>query len=81
MQQAEDFSLIRSYRRVDVIVIKLLSWLAKKFGRDVETGHLPDLRLTYQEMAEMLLIQAIVSQQAIVQLLAKHDRHPLIALH
>ncbi|MBW4690642.1 MAG: Crp/Fnr family transcriptional regulator [Lyngbya sp. HA4199-MV5] len=54
MQQAEEFSLIRSYRKIDAMVIKLLGWLAKKFGREVETGHLIDLRLTHQDIAEML---------------------------
>lgn len=54
MQQAEEFSLIRSHRKIDAMVIKLLGWLAKKFGREVETGHLIDLRLTHQDIAEML---------------------------
>lgn len=30
MQQVEEFSLIRSYRKIDAMVIKLLGWLAKK---------------------------------------------------
>lgn len=54
MQQAEEFSLIRSYRKIDAMVIKLLGWLAKKFGREVDAGHLIDLRLTHQDIAEML---------------------------
>ncbi|XGV95020.1 MAG: Crp/Fnr family transcriptional regulator [Leptolyngbya sp. BL-A-14] len=54
IRQAEEFSLIRSYRKIDAMVIKLLGWLAKKFGREVETGHLIDLRLTHQDIAEML---------------------------
>jgi CRP-like cAMP-binding protein len=54
IRQAEEFSLIRSYRKIDAMVIKLLSWLAKKFGREVENGHLIDLRLTHQDIAEML---------------------------
>jgi CRP-like cAMP-binding protein len=54
LQQSEAFSLIRSYRKIDAMVLKLLSWLAKKFGREVETGHLIDLRLTHQDLAEML---------------------------
>ncbi|PSB28777.1 Crp/Fnr family transcriptional regulator [Stenomitos frigidus] len=54
MQQAEEFSLIRSYRKIDAMVIRLLSCLAKRFGREVEAGHLIDLRLTHQDIAEML---------------------------
>lgn len=46
--------MIRSYKTVEIMLIKLLSWLAKKFGRAVETGQLIDLRLTHQDIAEIL---------------------------
>jgi len=36
------------------MVLTLLSWLAKKFGREVETGQLIDRRLTHQNFAGML---------------------------
>jgi CRP-like cAMP-binding protein len=32
----------------------LLSWLAKKFGQEVAQGQLIDLRLTHQEIAEIM---------------------------
>lgn len=54
IQQAEEFMLIRSHRRIDTMLLKLLGWLARKFGREVKTGHLIDLRLTHQDLAEML---------------------------
>lgn len=54
IRQAEEFTLIHSYRRIDAMLIKLLTWLAKKFGRVVETGQLIDLRLTHQDIAEIL---------------------------
>ncbi|MDM9379315.1 Crp/Fnr family transcriptional regulator [Chlorogloeopsis sp. ULAP01] len=54
IQQAEELMVIRSYKTVETMLIKLLGWLAKKFGREVENGHLIDLRLTHQDIAEML---------------------------
>lgn len=54
VQQAEEFMLIRSHRRVEEMLLKLLSWLSKKFGREVQQGHLIELRLTHQDLAEML---------------------------
>lgn len=54
LQQAETLMLIRSYRRVDTMLVKLLGWLAKEFGREVETGNLIDLRLTHQDLAELM---------------------------
>lgn len=54
LQQAEALIVIRSYRRVDTMLIKLLGWLAKRFGRSVETGNLIDLRLTHQDLAELM---------------------------
>ncbi|MBD1842936.1 Crp/Fnr family transcriptional regulator [Cyanobacteria bacterium FACHB-63] len=54
VQQAEEFMLIRSYRRVEEMLLKLLTWLSKKFGREVQHGHLIELRLTHQDLAEML---------------------------
>lgn len=54
IQQTEALMLIRSQRRIDAMLIKLLTWLAKKFGQEVEAGHLIDLRLTHQDLAEIL---------------------------
>ncbi len=54
IQQAEELMLIRSHKTVEIMLLKLLGWLATKFGREVENGHLIDLRLTHQDIAEML---------------------------
>lgn len=80
IQQAEEFTLIRSYRRIDAMLIKLLGWLAKKFGRAVETGQLIDLRLTHQDLAEILGTTRVTitrtlsqfEQQGIIQRLPLH---------
>lgn len=52
-QTKELFSIIRSeriYHRLD----KLLIWLGNKFGRTVSQGILIDLRLTHQNLAELI---------------------------
>ncbi|OCR00540.1 Crp/Fnr family transcriptional regulator [Oscillatoriales cyanobacterium USR001] len=54
LQQAEDFMLIRGYRKVDAMLFHLLAWLAKKFGSQVKNGQLIDLGLTHQDIAEIL---------------------------
>lgn len=54
LQQHEGFLLIRSQKRVDTMILHLLNWLAKKCGREVHEGHLIDLRLTHQDIAEIL---------------------------
>jgi CRP-like cAMP-binding protein len=67
----------------------LLGWLAKKFGRQVEGGQAIDLRLTHQEIAEILgitrvtvtrLLKEFEDQGAIARLprqyIVLHDRDP-----
>ncbi len=54
IQQAEELMVIRSYKKVDTMLIKLLAWLSQKFGSEVEKGRLIDMRLTHEDLAEML---------------------------
>lgn len=54
LEQIEALIVIRSYRQVEPMLVKLLGWLAKRFGREVEAGNLIDLRLTHQIIAELL---------------------------
>ncbi|MBE9012475.1 Crp/Fnr family transcriptional regulator [Pseudanabaenaceae cyanobacterium LEGE 13415] len=80
VQQAEEFMLIRSHRRVEEMLLKLLTWLSKKFGRKVSKGHLIDLRLTHQDLAELLGTTRVTvtrvlkqfEQQGLVQRLPNH---------
>jgi CRP-like cAMP-binding protein len=53
-QQLEELMVIRSNRRVDTMLLRLLNWLAKSFGQTVHNGELIDLRLTHQDLAELL---------------------------
>lgn len=75
LQQGEDLTLIRAGKRVDSMVYKLLTWLAKKFGSEVDKGHLIDLGLTHQDIAELLGITRVtvtrtlgsLEQQGVIQ--------------
>jgi CRP-like cAMP-binding protein len=53
-QQIQELLQIVHCRSVDASLLKLLAWLAKKFGHEVETGQLIELRLTHQEISETI---------------------------
>lgn len=89
IQELQEFIEILHCRPVEVSLLRLLSWLAKKFGRDVEKGQLIELRLTHQEMAEILGITRVTvtrllnefEQQGAIERLPRqfivlHDRNP-----
>ncbi len=80
IQQVEELMIIRSYKTVEIMLIKLLGWLAKKFGRVVEEGHLIDLRLTHQDIADLLNSTRVTITRALTQLEAQGLIHRL-SLH
>jgi CRP-like cAMP-binding protein len=68
IQQAEELMIIRSHKTVEIMVVKLLTWLAKKFGREVASGNLIDLRLTHQDIADMLNSTRVTITRILTQL-------------
>lgn len=54
IHQAEELMVIRSYKTVDAMIIKLLIWLSNKFGCEVDQGRLIAVRLTHQDIAELI---------------------------
>lgn len=54
LQQAEALALIRSYKKVETMLLKLLAWLSQRFGSEVEKGRLIDMRLTHEDLADMI---------------------------
>lgn len=68
LQQIEMLTFIRSHRRVDVMLVKLLGWLAKRFGHAVESGNLIDLRLTHQDLAELMGTTRVTVTRVLKQL-------------
>lgn len=54
MQRLEEFLEILHCKAVDVALWHLLTWLSKRFGRATQQGQMIELRLTHQELAEIL---------------------------
>lgn len=54
VQQVETLLVIRSHKRVEDMLLKLLVWLADRFGSEATHGRVIDLRITHQDMAELL---------------------------
>lgn len=68
LHQAEELMLIRSHKRIDAMLLKLLSWLANRFGQDANQGRLIDLRLTHQDLSELLGTTRVTVTRALIQL-------------
>jgi CRP-like cAMP-binding protein len=54
IQQFQDFLEILHCRSVETSLLRLLTWLANKFGQEVERGQRIELRLTHQELSEII---------------------------
>jgi CRP-like cAMP-binding protein len=68
LHQAEELMLIRSHKRIEIMLLKLLIWLASRFGQDANEGRLIDLRLTHQDLSELLGITRVTITRALIQL-------------
>ena len=53
-QRLGEFLEIVHCKPIEVSLLRLMNWLAKRFGRETEQGQLIDLRLTHQEISEIL---------------------------
>jgi CRP-like cAMP-binding protein len=53
-QQTEELLSIVRYEQIRERLLQFLIWLSRKFGRDLDQGQLIDLRLTHQEIAEVI---------------------------
>jgi CRP-like cAMP-binding protein len=58
LQQAQELMIIRAHKRVETVLFKLLAWLSKKFGSEVNSdnlsGSLIDMRLTHEDLAALV---------------------------
>jgi CRP-like cAMP-binding protein len=54
LQQVEELMVIRSHKTIDIRLIRLLSWISRRFGENNVQGNLINLRLTHQDLAELL---------------------------
>ncbi len=68
VQQTEELLYIVRSERMYHRLLKILIWLARKFGREVERGKLIDLPLTHQELAEIIGTTRVTVTKLINQL-------------
>ncbi len=54
IQRSGELIEILHSRSAESSLLRLLGWLAKRFGQEVEQGQLIDLRLTHQDIAELI---------------------------
>lgn len=52
-QQLEELTMIRGYRKVDRILVKLLEWLYDRFGTISSEGKSIDFKITHQDIADI----------------------------
>lgn len=68
IQQMEELSVIRNHKTLEEMLFKMFAWLAKKFGRGVDKGHVLDLGLTHQDLADLLGTTRVTVTRLISQL-------------
>lgn len=61
-------------RQAETALLHLLAWLAKRFGQEVEQGQLIDLRLTHQDIAELIGLTRVT----VTRLLSNFERQGII---
>jgi CRP-like cAMP-binding protein len=54
IQRSEEFTEILHYKQAESSLLRLFGWLAKRFGQQVEQGKRIDLRLTHQDIADLI---------------------------
>jgi CRP-like cAMP-binding protein len=54
IQQMEEFLRIMHSNSVEQRLLKFLFWFANKFGQDTNDGQIIKVRLTHQEIAEVI---------------------------
>jgi CRP-like cAMP-binding protein len=54
IQHSGEFIQILQCRQAEFALLRLFGWLAKRFGQEVEQGKLIALRLTHQDIAEII---------------------------
>ncbi|MFN9176098.1 MAG: helix-turn-helix domain-containing protein, partial [Synechocystis sp.] len=72
-------TLIRNYKTTDIMLIKLFTWLSRKNGKKTPNGQLIDIRLTHQDIAEILGITRVTVTRSLLQLEKQGliERNPL----
>lgn len=68
LQCTQELMLIRGCKRVDTMLLKLLAWLADRFGETTQKGRVVDMRLTHQDLADLLGATRVTVTRVLSQL-------------
>ncbi len=74
IQRSEQFIEILHYKQADAKLLQLFGWLAKRFGYQVQTGQRIDLRLTHQDIANLIGLTRVT----VTRLLKSFERQGII---
>lgn len=74
IQRSQEFIEILHCRQAEATLLRLFSWLAKRFGQAVEQGQLIDLRLTHQDIADLIGLTRVT----VTRLLNDFERQGII---
>lgn len=84
IQRSVELMEILHYRQAESSVLHLLAWLAKRFGQEVDQGRLIDLRLTHQDIADILGLTRVTVSRLIGNLekqgmIVRQQRHFIVS--
>ncbi len=74
VQRSGELMEILHCRNAASSLLRLLSWLAKRFGQEVEQGQLIDLRLTHQDIADLIGLTRVT----VIRLLSDLEKQGII---
>ena len=74
IQRSGELMEILHCRHAESSLLRLFAWLAKRFGQEVEQGKLIDLRLTHQEIAELIGVTRVT----VTRLLSDFEKQGII---
>lgn len=74
MQRSEQFIEILHHKQAETTLLQLFGWLAKRFGYQVQTGQRIDLRLTHQDIADLIGLTRVT----VTRLLKSFERQGII---
>ena len=83
IQPAEEFLSIIQSQQVRDRLLRLLVWLSQKFGHQTERGRQIELRLTHQELAEVInttrvTVTRLINELEREQAIARHQRYLIL---
>ncbi|WP_373548037.1 Crp/Fnr family transcriptional regulator [Chamaesiphon sp.] len=85
LRHHEEFIKIVHNRSIELAIVRLLNWLASRFGQAVAGGHLIDLLLTHQEISEIVGTSRVTTTRIVGSLvergiIQRHQRHFIVSL-